>query len=209
MPQIPVTWGQTGLLRLFPRLYICLKHWWQWQSKWQIPGEALWSICPFDCIGIHEQFLDPTALVEERPIKTGHSCEQAGQQGLIRKINGLFWHILALWSVKIIFTSHNPFIISFHSHNIWAVRLQISTAISCYFGSSPTTSHWPPLEPTKCIADMDNPRICTWCGWGPFVQMQAHINKCEAAKQKATEADKSFWELRSQGLLTAIELVWK
>ena len=39
--------------------------------------------------------------------------------------------------------------------------------------------------------------------------MQAHINKCEAAKRKATEADESFRELRSQGLLTAVEPAWK
>ena len=35
------------------------------------------------------------------------------------------------------------------------------------------------------------------------------MNKCEAAKQKAAEADESLRELGKHSLLTAVEPVWK
>jgi hypothetical protein len=39
--------------------------------------------------------------------------------------------------------------------------------------------------------------------------MGAHRNKCEATKQKESEADENFRELKRQGLLTVVEPVWK
>jgi hypothetical protein len=39
--------------------------------------------------------------------------------------------------------------------------------------------------------------------------MQLHMNKCEATKQKESEADEIFRELKRQGLLATVEPVWK
>jgi hypothetical protein len=39
--------------------------------------------------------------------------------------------------------------------------------------------------------------------------MQAHLNKCTAAKQKAKESTESFQELKRQGLLPTVEPLWK
>ena len=51
--------------------------------------------------------------------------------------------------------------------------------------------------------------MCTWCGRGPFVRMQAHLNKCVAAKQKSRDSAEPFQELRRQGLLPIVEPLWK
>lgn len=39
--------------------------------------------------------------------------------------------------------------------------------------------------------------------------MQTHLNKCEAAKQKASEATAAFQENMKQGWKPTIEPVWK
>jgi len=56
---------------------------------------------------------------------------------------------------------------------------------------------------------MDEPWICTWCGRGPFIRMQAHLNKCEAAKRKARETTEAFQEFGGQGWQPTIEPLWK
>jgi hypothetical protein len=56
---------------------------------------------------------------------------------------------------------------------------------------------------------MADTRICTWCGRGPFVRMETHLNKCAAAKRKGEEADEAFRELKRQGLPIAVDLAWK
>lgn len=56
---------------------------------------------------------------------------------------------------------------------------------------------------------MNDPLICTWCDRGPFVRMEAHLNKCAAAQKKIAEADEGFRELKRQGLPLTIEPAWK